>query len=150
MLYSSCATVDIMTEVLLVMFASSVVISIFSPSTSSSIPNSSTKAPRVPEPSSLETTVMSLLLSQSLLFSLPASELLSAVSALPLSVLFSALAVEFVSVLFPVSLLPPHAASPNTITPASTIAANLFIVLISFFLEMSDDLQQSRLSGLLR
>ena len=44
---------------LFVTLASSVVISTFSPSFSSSIPNSSTNAPRVPEPSSRDTTVMS-------------------------------------------------------------------------------------------
>ena len=69
---------------------------------------------------------MSLLLSQSLLlssFELLSVSALSAVASVP----------EFVSVLLSASSFPPHAASPNTITPASKIAANLFIVLISFF-----------------
>ena len=136
MLYSSCATLDIMTEVLFVMFASSVVISIFSPFTSSSMPNSSTKAPRVPEPSSLDTTVMSLVLSQSPDVSF------EPLSAVPLSDSVP----DAASVLFPASSFPPHAASPNTITPASITAANLFIVLISFFLELSNDLSLLRIS----
>src|SRR5699024_11313669 len=55
----TCALpIFIITEVLLVILASGVVISTFCPSTSSSMPNSSTNAPLVPEPSSLEQMVM--------------------------------------------------------------------------------------------
>ena len=54
--FSSPATVVSITSVLFVMLASCVVISTFSPSFSSSIPNSSTNAPRVPDPSSREIT----------------------------------------------------------------------------------------------
>ena len=56
--FSSPATVVIITEVLFVMLASTVVISIFSPSFSSWMPNSSIKAPLVPEPSSREITLI--------------------------------------------------------------------------------------------
>ena len=53
------ATEAIMTEVELVISALSVVRSTFFPLTFSSIPNSSTNAPRVPDPSSRESTVIS-------------------------------------------------------------------------------------------
>ena len=57
--FSSPATVVIITDVLFVMLASSVVISTFSSPCFSSIPNSSINAPLVPEPSSRDTTVIS-------------------------------------------------------------------------------------------
>ena len=56
--FSSPATVVIITDVLFVMLASSVVISTFSSPCFSSIPNSSMKAPLVPDPSSRDITSM--------------------------------------------------------------------------------------------
>ena len=59
--YSLPATVDIITSVLFVILASSVVWSTLFPFSSfCSIPKSSINAPLVPDPSSLETTVISL------------------------------------------------------------------------------------------
>lgn len=66
MAYSFPATVLIITDVLFVTLASSVVLSTLLPSASfSSIPNNSINAPLVPDPSSLDTTVIALLLSNS-------------------------------------------------------------------------------------
>ena len=84
--YSSPATVVIITDVLFVICASWVVISIFSSPFFSSMPNSSINAPLVPEPSSRDTIVMSLELSQSVctvFVSAAASALLSSDALFP-------------------------------------------------------------------
>ena len=102
--YSFPATCVIITDVLFVILASAVVISTFSPSFSSSTPKSSTNAPLVPEPSSLDTTEI-----------FPASSHPEAPSLFPPS------AASLSLLPHPVSTLPAK-------TPANSNTVNFFII----------------------
>ena len=123
------AMVVIITEVLLVISASSVVLSTFSPASFLlSMPNSSMNAPLVPEPSSRETTVIG-------------------PSALPpagsvISVLVSAAELA-ASVCAPVAaavvsagLLPPHAVRLAIVIPIANTIANVFFIIRSLLFSL--------------
>ena len=110
MAYSFPATVLIITDVLFVTLASSVVLSTLLPSASfSSIPNNSINAPLVPDPSSLDTTVIALLLSNSE----------PALSPVPVPAESP-------------ELLPQPVRHPAIITALKTVANTFFIFIICF------------------
>ena len=105
------------------MFASTVVLSTFVPSAAfSSTPNSSMKAPLVPEPSSRELTLISLLVSKSPVAASVCAASVAASVAAPLAAVVS-LDDEH----------PHHARLPTTIASVNAVQINFFISYFSFF-----------------
>ena len=122
------AMVVIITEVLLVISASSVVLSTFSPASFLlSMPNSSMNAPLVPEPSSRETTVIG----PSALP--PAGSVVSvSVSAADCASVCTPVAAAVVSA----GLLPPHAVRLAIVIPIANTIANVFFIIRSLLFSL--------------